>query len=388
MIDFLIKIFIKDYKNTEDNGVREKYGVLTGALGIVLNGLLFGLKLFVGLISGSIAAMADAFNNLTDAGSSVISMVGFKLANKPVDKDHPFGHGRMEYLAGLLVSIIIILVGAELAMSSVEKIITPTQTNMTDISLIILAVAILIKMFMFGYNMQVAKRIKSASIKATAMDCITDAIATLVVLISGVIARFTHLYIDGYVGGLVALFIIFAGIRSAKETIDDLLGKAPDKSVLTDITEFVMSYDTVVGVHDLIVHNYGVGRELISLHAEVPCTENINYIHEQIDKIEMDIYNKFKMQAVIHMDPVEVDNQTVISAKHVVSQVVKEIFPECTIHDFRMVKGENRTNLIFDVVVPHEYKLSPSEVADKIGDSVSKVNPKYKCVIKIDRPYV
>ena len=387
-MNLLIKLFIKDYKNTTDNKVREKYGILAGLLGIILNFLLFTAKLIIGLLSSSVAISADAFNNLTDAASSIISMMGLKLANKPVDKDHPFGHGRMEYLSSLLVSAIILFVGIELASSSVKKIFNPTDTIFGITTIIILSVSILIKIWMFLYNYNLSRRINSLAMKATAMDSINDAIATFVVLCSTLITHFTSHNIDGYVGILVAAFIIFTGIKTAKETIDILLGKSPDKELLEKITEFVTSYDVVIDIHDLIVHNYGVGRELISLHVEVPCDEDIMYIHEKIDEIESDLYNTFHLQSVIHMDPVEINNEYIATARKDVDSVISQYIPNCSIHDFRMVNGENRINLIFDVVVPFDFKEKPADIINNINDKVNKINPKYKCVIKIDRPFI
>lgn len=388
MINLFVRLFVKDYKNVNDNKVRERYGMLAGIMGIVLNVLLFACKLFAGMITASIAITADAFNNLTDAGSSVISMIGFKLANKPVDRKHPFGHGRMEYLSGLLVSIIIILVGFELIKSSVGKIFNPAETVVTPIVFVILGVSVLVKLWMFLYNRKLGKRIKSAGMKATATDCISDSVATLVVLISAAVGDIWNVSIDGYVGALVALFILFAGIRSAKETIDALLGEAPDPELVKQITEFVMSYDVVVGVHDFIFHNYGVGRELVSLHAEVPCNEGILLIHERIDQIESDLAKQFGIQAVIHMDPVEVNNEVVCSTKQMVVRAVKQLYGEATVHDFRMVSGENRRNLIFDVVIPYSIKDDEQTVTDKISRAVSENDPTCFCVIKIDRPFV
>lgn len=387
-MDFLAKLFIKDYKNTSDNKVREQYGILSGILGIILNFILFSAKFLIGLLSNSTAISADAFNNLTDAASSVISMMGLKLANKPVDKDHPFGHGRIEYLSSLLVSAIILFIGIELASSSLKKIFNQADTNITTLTIVILIISVLIKIWMFLYNYKFAKRINSLGMKATAIDSINDAIATSIVLISALISYFISYNIDGYVGVLVAAFILFTGIKTAKETIDILLGKAPDKEMLDKITEFVTSYDVVLDIHDLIVHNYGIGRELISLHAEVSCEDDILYIHEKIDEIESDLYKTFHLQAVIHMDPVEVNNERISVAKQDVNSVMVQYYPECSIHDFRMVNGENRINLIFDVVVPFDCQEKPSEIVKTLNDKVNKLNPKYQCVIKIDRPYV
>lgn len=384
-MNFLAKLFIKDYKNIEDGKVREAYGVLTGIAGVILNVLLFAGKLMVGLISGSVAVTADAFNNISDAGSSIISMVGFKLANKPVDKKHPFGHGRMEYLSGLIVSMIIIFVGFELVTSSVEKIFSPEVIDVSLISVIILAVSVLVKLWMFLYNYTISKKINSAGMRATAFDSISDAVATTVVLLSALIFRFTGLNVDAYAGILVAVFVTFTGLKSAKETVDLLVGEAPSSEFIRNITEFVCSYDIVYGVHDLIVHNYGVGRELISLHVEVPCNTDVMYIHEKIDEIENALTEKFHVHAVIHMDPIEVDDETVNKTKAEVLQVIAETYPGVTVHDFRMVNGQKNVNCVFDIVVPYEFK-DAERVAEDIVLKVKEKDERLNCVINTDRP--
>jgi len=300
MIKLIIKKTIKNYKDTENEKVRESYGVLAGILGIICNFILFCVKLVIGTLMNSIAITSDAMNNLSDMGSSVISIVSSKMSNQKPDKDHPFGHGRIEYLSSLLVSAIILFIGIELASSSLKKIFTQADTNITTLTIVILVISVLIKIWMFLYNYKFAKRINSLGMKATAIDSINDAIATSIVLISALISHFISYNIDGYIGVLVAAFILFTGIKTAKETIDILLGKAPDKEMLDKITEFVTSYDVVLDIHDLIVHNYGIGRELISLHAEVSCDNDILYIHEKIDEIESALYKTFHLQAVIH----------------------------------------------------------------------------------------
>ena len=384
-MNLLVKLFIKNYKNVEDSKVRESYGVLTGIVGIILNVLLFAGKLAVGLISNSVSVTADAFNNISDAGSSVISMVGFKLSNKPVDKKHPFGHGRMEYLSGLIVSMIIIFVGFELIVSSVEKIFTPEEIDVSVVALVVLGVSVLVKLWMFAYNFVLSKRISSAGMRATAFDSISDAVATTVVLAGSLVFKYTGVNIDAYAGVVVALFVTFTGLKSAKETVDLLVGSAPSPEFIHEITDFVLSYDMVYGVHDLIVHNYGVGRELVSLHVEVPCNIDIMHIHEQIDEIENALTEKFHVHAVIHMDPIEVDDQTVNEIRAVVKGVTSELYPTLSMHDFRVVNGKKNVNCVFDIVVPYEYK-DEEKVAEDIKEKVKEKNARLNCVISTDRP--
>ncbi len=384
-MNLLVKLFIKNYKNVEDSKVRESYGVLTGIVGIILNVLLFAGKLAVGLISNSVSVTADAFNNISDAGSSVISMVGFKLSNKPVDKKHPFGHGRMEYLSGLIVSMIIIFVGFELIVSSVEKIFTPEEIDVSVVALVVLGVSVLVKLWMFAYNFVLSKRISSAGMRATAFDSISDAVATTVVLAGSLVFKYTGVNIDAYAGVVVALFVTFTGLKSAKETVDLLVGSAPSPEFIREITDFVLSYDMVYGVHDLIVHNYGVGRELVSLHVEVPCNIDIMHIHEQIDEIENALTEKFHVHAVIHMDPIEVDDQTVNEIRDEVKAVISELYPTLSMHDFRVVNGKKNVNCVFDIVVPYEYK-DEEKVAEDIKEKVKEKNARLNCVISTDRP--
>ncbi|MCI5837796.1 MAG: cation diffusion facilitator family transporter [Christensenellaceae bacterium] len=384
-MNLLVRLFIKNYKNVEDSKVRESYGVLTGIVGIILNVLLFAGKLAVGLISNSVSVTADAFNNISDAGSSVISMVGFKLSNKPVDKKHPFGHGRMEYLSGLIVSMIIIFVGFELIVSSVEKIFTPEEIDVSVVALVVLGVSVLVKLWMFAYNFVLSKRISSAGMRATAFDSISDAVATTVVLAGSLVFKYTGVNIDAYAGVVVALFVTFTGLKSAKETVDLLVGSAPSPEFIREITDFVLSYDMVYGVHDLIVHNYGVGRELVSLHVEVPCNIDIMHIHEQIDEIENALTEKFHVHAVIHMDPIEVDDQTVNEIRDEVKGVISELYPTLSMHDFRVVNGKKNVNCVFDIVVPYEYK-DEEKVAEDIKEKVKEKNARLNCVISTDRP--
>ncbi len=388
MISILSKLFIKNQKNMSETKIRSAYGTLCCVVGIFLNLVLFGIKYFAGVISHSIAITADAFNNLSDAGSTVITLAGLRLAERKPDKDHPFGHGRMEYLSGLAVSVIIILVGIELFGSSVDKIINPTAVDTSIAAIVILVASILIKGYMFIYNNKVGKKINSAGMKATALDCIGDAGATSVVLISTIISYFTELKIDGWCGILVSLFIVWAGIRSVKETVNPLLGMPPEKEFIDEVEKIVLSYDKIVGIHDLIVHDYGPGRVVVSLHAEVDGKENIYTIHDMIDNAEFRLSEELGCMAVIHMDPIETDNAVTTKVRDDVAEAVKILGENVTIHDFRMVPGDSHTNLIFDVVVPHEIKMPDREIKEKVCGIISEKFRYCNAVVNIDRPFV
>lgn len=388
MISILSKIFIKNKASLDAAEARSAYGTLCSVTGIVLNILLFGFKYFAGVISGSIAVTADAFNNLSDAGSSVITLAGIRMASKKPDKDHPFGHGRMEYLSGLAVSVIIILVGVELFRGSVEKIIEPSPVDSGTVTLVILAVSIAVKFYMFIYNRSVGKKINSSGMKATALDCIGDAAATLVVLVATVVSHFTDVQIDGWCGIFVSLFIVFAGIRSVKETVNPLLGMPPEKEFIEKIEKTVLSYDRIVGIHDLIVHDYGPGRIVVSLHAEVSGKEDIYELHDMIDNAERRLADDLGCMAVIHMDPIETDNEATSAMRDTVVQILCGIDENISIHDFRMVPGSSHTNLIFDAVVPHEIKKTDSEIKAEICALVSEKIENCNAVVNIDRPFV
>ena len=387
MISILSKFFIKN-KELSEGKLRSAYGSLCCIVGICLNVVLFGIKYFAGVISSSIAITADAFNNLADAGSSVITLAGIRLADKKPDRDHPFGHGRMEYLSGLSVSVIIIIVGFELFKSSIDKIMNPSDVDTSVVSIFILIVSILIKGYMFLYNNKIGKQINSAGMKATALDCIGDAVSTLVVLISTVISYFTDLKIDGWCGILVALFIMYAGIRSVKETVGPLLGMPPEKEFVDEIERIVLSYEKIVGIHDLIVHDYGPGRVVVSLHAEVNGKENIYTLHDIIDNVEQQLSEELGCLAVIHMDPIETDNAVTSKVRDDVAEAVKLLGDNVTIHDFRLVPGDSHTNLIFDVVVPHEIKMSDKEIKDKVRNIISENFRYCNAVVNVDRPFV
>lgn len=388
MTKFLLRTFIKDYENVTNHDVRQKYGMLGGFVGIACNIVLFLSKFIAGLLTSSIAITADSFNNLSDAGSSIVTLVGFKLAGAPADNEHPFGHGRIEYVSGLIVSMVIILVGVELGKGSVEKIMNAEDISFSIISLIILIASILVKLWLGIFNKSLGERINSATMKATAMDSISDVVATSAVVLSILIYKFTGFNIDGYIGILVALFICYTGIQTAKDTLNPLLGEAPEKEFVKEIEDFVVAYPDIVGVHDLIVHNYGPGRRIISLHAEVPSKIDILKIHDTIDIIEKDLHKRFDCEAVIHMDPIVVDDEVLTNTFKKVKEVVKSIDNNFSMHDFRMVTGDTHTNLIFDLEVPFNYKINDKDIKQKISEEIKKIDNKFELVISIDKTSV
>lgn len=387
MVSLLAKLFIKNGDNSNDPAVRQKYGVLCGILGIILNLLLFAGKFFAGILSGSIAITADAFNNLSDAGSSLITLAGFRLAGQKPDPQHPFGHGRFEYISGLFVSVLILLMGLELTKTSINKIIHLEPVEFRWLTVIILAVSVAVKLYMGFYNRSVGKKINSAAMMATMTDSLGDAVATAAVLAATVLSRATSLNIDGYCGAAVAVMILIAGIRSAKETISPLLGQPPEEEFVREIEKTVLSHEGVSGIHDLIVNDYGPGRKIISLHAEVPADADIWQAHDMIDNIENEIAEKLGCTAVIHMDPIVTEDKTVINLKNAITQEIKTIHPLITIHDFRAVPGPTHTNVIFDAVLPFDSKLTEAEAKEKIMDLVAKNHENVRAVVQIDRSY-
>ena len=387
MISILSRSFIKNHTETSDPGVRRAYGVLCGAVGIFLNVLLFAAKYLAGTLTGSIAIVADAFNNLSDAGSSIITLLGFKLAAKKPDRDHPYGHGRFECIAGLVVSFVILMMGFDLAKSSVTKIFHPEAVDFSILSICILIGSILVKLYMSLYNRAVGKRINSAAVLATATDSISDVCATTMVLAATLIARFTGVNIDGWAGAIVSLVILWAGYNAAKDTIDPLLGQAPDPEFVQRIADIVNRYPEVVGIHDLAVHDYGAGRVMISLHAEVPSSGDIMALHDVIDTIERDLQDELNCSAVIHMDPICTDDALITSTRELLKNRIHEaISPDVSIHDFRMVPGPTHTNVIFDAVVPYEFPQSDEQVREEISKLVRALEGDYFAVVTIDHP--
>lgn len=388
MITILTKLFIKDHTNYSSPAVRRAYGVLCGAVGICLNLLLFVGKFSAGLLSGSIAITADAFNNLSDAGSSIITLIGFRMAGHKPDPNHPFGHGRIEYISGFLVSLLILLMAFELIKSSAGKILHPQEVLFSPVIVAILAASILVKCYMALYNLRVGRQIDSAAMKATATDSLSDMLATTAVLIATLIARYTGLKIDGYCGVLVGLFILYAGFQAARDTLNPLLGQAPDPAFVKQIGEIVMSYNDILGIHDLIVHNYGPGRVLISLHAEVPADGDLLTLHDTIDLAEHRLHRELGCSAVIHMDPICIHDEQTSRLKELVKQVVAAIDERLTIHDFRIVTGPTHTNLIFDVVTPYNFDYSDAGLCELINRRLKEQDETYCAVIDVDKQMV
>ena len=388
MIEFLARVFIRGRESLSPSALRQAYGQLCGAVGIGLNLLLFAVKFFAGSVSGSIAITADAFNNLSDAGSSLVTLLGFRLAGRKPDPEHPFGHGRMEYISGLVVSGLILLMGVELGKSSLEKILHPEEVTSSVLVLAILAISIGVKLYMFYYNRAVGKKIHSTAMGATAMDSLSDAVSTAAVLVATLVGQFTGLMIDGWVGMLVALFILYSAYKSAQDTLSPLLGQTPDPEFVKHIQEIVLSYPEVQNVHALIVHDYGPGRRLCSFHAEVPQDADILEAHDAIDHIEREIQQKFGIETTAHMDPIATDDESVNRLREQVAALARAVEPEMTIHDFRVTKGPQHTNLIFDVVVPHRCRLRDEELCERLSGAVRALDERYFAVIQVDRAYV
>ncbi|MCI5530175.1 MAG: cation diffusion facilitator family transporter [Blautia sp.] len=388
MISLLARIFIKNHDDYQSPTVRQAYGMLCGAAGIGLNILLFIGKWLAGTLSGSIAITADAFNNLSDAGSSVITLIGFKLSGQKPDPEHPFGHGRMEYISGLFVSVAILIMGFELIKSSVGKILHPEAIESSPVILAILVASILVKLYMCFYNRSIGKKINSAAMRATANDSLSDTVSTTLVLAATIISQLTGVILDGWFGVLVGIFIFYTGITTMKDTMDPLLGQAPDKELVNHIEEVVMAHPIVHGIHDLIVHDYGPGRLMISLHAEVSASGNLLEIHDEIDNIEHELQQKLNCAATIHMDPIVTDNEEVNRLHDRVLELAKSLDSSLNIHDFRMVEGPTHTNLIFDVAVPYECKMTDVEVSNTLKKGVRELSGgQYFAVIQVDRVY-
>lgn len=388
MVQVLARIFIKNREQIEKPEVRRAYGMLCSIVGIGLNVLLFAGKYLAGVLSGSIAITADAFNNLSDAGSSVITLVGFKFSGMKPDKDHPFGHGRIEYLSGLGVAMLIILMGFELFKSAIGKIMNPEPVETGALTVAILLVSVCVKLYMSFYNRSIGNKIDSEAMKATATDSLSDSVATTAVLISMLAAHFTGILIDGWCGLVVAVMVLFAGYKAAKDTIDPLLGGPPSKEFVREIRDIVMSHEEVIGIHDLVVHDYGPGRCMISLHGEVPANGDIITLHDMIDHIEKELCEKLGCEAVIHMDPLETDNVKITEMKHELLTYINSELPGISIHDFRMVQGPTHTNLIFDAVVPYGFDMANEEVKERLEKLVQKHWANYFAVVHVEQSYI
>lgn len=389
MTDFLVKHFIKKYEQAEDSQVRTEYGTLAGMVGIVCNLLLFGAKLFLGLLVNSISVMADAFNNLSDAASSIIGFIGVKMAEKPADDDHPFGHGRIEYISAFIVAFLVIQVGFSLFKTSVGKIFHPETMSFRWISVVILVLSVGVKLWLSAFNKKLGQRINSKVMLATAADAMGDVATTSATIVSIGIYGMSGINVDGIVGIIVSVVVMFAGLNIAKDTLAPLIGEGIDPEVYEEISNFVKSFDGIVGTHDLIVHNYGPTRSMASIHAEVPNDHDVEYSHEIIDRIEREALRRFHLLLVIHMDPVETHNELVTSFKDMVSEVLENIDSRLSFHDFRMVDGRERINLIFDLVVPWEYKQSvQGKLKARISDEVKQRDKRCECVITMENSFM
>lgn len=387
MHTMLVKIFIRDSENVNNPQVRAAYGTLGSITGIITNIFLAVIKYIAGVLSGSISVTADAINNLSDAGSSIISLIGVKLSAKPADKDHPYGHGRVEYIAAFGVAFLVLLMGVELFKSSVEKIVNPLPVTFSWISLCIMLFSILAKLWLGFFNKRLGEKINSAPMIAVMKDSFSDCLATGVAAIAIIVSAFSRISIDGYLGVIVAVFIFAAGFNILKDTIGSLLGKPADKEFVDEITNRLLSYNKIVGVHDLIIHDYGPGRKFASAHAEVPSNEDIMEIHDIIDLAERDIYNEFGLVISIHMDPIAVDDEKINALRKMTAQLVNEMSEEMSIHDFRVVDGPSYTNLIFDLIVPHKYELTNDQVKKEIEDKLSKIDERYFAVITVEHSF-
>ena len=389
MTELLVKIFIKDRDNISSPQVRGKYGILSGCVGIAVNVLLFVAKFLVGTVTNSIAITADAVNNLSDAGSCAVTVFGFHMSGKPADEEHPFGHGRIEYITAMVVSFIVLFMGFELGSQSIDKIRNPEDVTFNLVGAIVIGMSIFGKLWLALFNRKLGKKIDSPAMSAVVADSLSDIAATSVTLIALILSNFfPSLHIDGWLGIIVACFVLKAGYGIFKETLGALIGEPPTKETVTDIEEKIMSYEHVTGIHDLILHNYGPGRFFGSVHVEMPSDIDVLISHDIIDNIERDIYNETGIQLVIHYDPLEVDNERVKELRNVVSAIVRRLDEKLTIHDFRVVDGPSHTNLIFDVVVPHKFPMSSDDLMAEISSEIYKINPRFFTVMNIEHSFV
>ncbi len=385
MTKLILKLFVRDYQNTNDLNVRDKCGRVAGLVGIVTNLLLFAMKIVVGTLFHSVSITADAVNNLTDSGSSIVTMVGFKLAGKPADEKHPYGHARIEYLAGVIVSFIVVFLGLQLGMTSIQKIVTPEENVLTPVALVVLVISILVKLWQCLFYRKVGRMIQSEAVAATSNDSRNDVIATSAVLIGAIITMVTGINLDGYMGAVVALFIVVSGVQLILSTADPLLGQAPDDALVKEIRDKILSYDGVIGMHDLAVHNYGVGRCFASVHCEVDAHRDILESHDLIDNIEREFQKELNIHLVIHLDPVVVGDPRTDALKGEVQAIVQKLYPGAPIHDFRVVWGVTHSNIVFDMVVPFSVSDSDDTVRSRIEEAVCALDSTYRTVVTIDR---
>ncbi len=389
MTNILVKWFVKDYEKTDNVKVRTAYGVLASIVGIICNFILFSMKLIIGLVINSISVMADAFNNLSDAASSVVSLIGIKLSERPADKEHPFGHGRFEYITALAVAFLILQVGFSCLRSAFVKVLHPETVEFRWLLTGILCLSVLLKVWLSGFNKKLGNRINSSVLKATSADAFGDVLITSVTILSIVIGRLSGLAVDGWMGLVVSLFVLYSGFNIAKVTLEPLLGEPVEREVYETITNMVESYEGIVGSHDLIVHNYGPSHTMATIHAEVPNDANLEKAHETIDSIERDVLRELGIFLVIHMDPIEINDTKVLEKKCMVVMVIEETEPKATIHDFRVVNGDNQINLIFDLVVPFSYdEKREQELMLRIMEAIRNIDERYQCIITIENSYI
>lgn len=387
MTKLLIRLFVKDYENTKASEVRSAYGRLSGVVGILCNVLLFAVKFFLGSVTASVAVTADAFNNLGDASSGIVSLFGFKMASRPADEEHPYGHARYEYLAGLTVCVLILVIGVELLKESFLKILHPEPVEFSWIGIGVLVIAIGVKLWLAYFNRTIGTRIHSQTLLATAADSRNDVISTGTVILATVLSHVTKLELDGYMGLCVAVFILYSGVGLIRETLDPILGKAADKELVDEIQRKIMGYQGVLGTHDLMIHDYGPGRQFGSVHVEVAAEEDVLASHDMVDNIERDFLKEFNLHLIVHMDPIVTRDESVNNLRHWLSQEVKKVHPDLTIHDVRIVPGTTHTNVIFDCVVPKGLKRTDAEIKAEIAERVRMTYPDYYCVITVDHSY-
>lgn len=387
MMRFLVKHLIPNYEDIHDAKIRTKYGNLTSFVGILANLVLFLGKFLIGTLANSVSITADAVNNLSDAGSSMISLISFKLSNRPADEEHPFGHARYEYIASMIVGILILFLGIELVQNSLDKIIHPQTIAFSLLSIGILIASILVKFWMYAYNRYYGKQLNSSVMSATAADSLSDCMATAAVLASTCISPLIHFNLDGYMGVLVAIFIITAGIKIVKETLNSLLGASPSREEVMEIVDLIKSHEGVLGIHDLMIHDYGPNNRFASVHVEVSAKEDIFISHDMIDNIEREIHEKLQIQMVIHMDPIDVDDEETNTMRETMKKIVTSIDPSLSIHDFRMVKGNTHTNLIFDCLVPYQIKLTTNQIMDQINEQLNTLDQTYYVVVTFDHAF-
>lgn len=387
MYKLLVKLFIKDNERVEDVKVRSKYGILSGIVGIVTNLILCAIKILTGVLSGSVSLLADGINNLSDAGSSIVTLVGFKLSALPPDEKHPFGHERIEYISGMIVAMIILLIGFTLLTESIDKIINPSAIEVNSYLYLVISIGVILKLWLSLFNRKMAKEINSPTIQAASLDSLNDTISTLAVLIGIIVYQLFNLNIDGYIGIFVSLFIFKAGYEIIKETSALLIGTAPSEEDVNFVTEKILSYENVLGIHDLVFHMYGSNRKFITVHCEVDADVNILISHDMMDVIENDFKKLYNIDLVIHMDPVDISNPETVALREMIQELLNDYDPKLKMHDFRVVYGVSHTNLIFDVVIPFKYQLTPNQLKEEIKELVKQKNEKYEVVITVDQLY-